>query len=198
MKSLPRIILLLTALTFVALAAQPVAAQMYSNERDGTVVGGNVGYGWTRVTGVVAGEDFDTDSQGAFTGLLRFGFASSDQFMISADAGGWVKTWQERQVKIFFLNATACWFPGGQGFFVRGTLGYGNLDVVFITPGQQINFQQGAFNFGGGVGYELRVSPDLAIGVALDYWYFNVGQFEDLEDVKAKTTAITFQINYYL
>ena len=198
MKSLSRTIFLLTAFTLMALAAQPVAAQMYSNERDGTVVGGNVGYGWTRVTGVSGGEDFDTDSQGAFTGLLRFGFASSDQFMISADVGGWVNTEQERQIKLFFFNATATWFPGGQGFFVRGTLGYGNLDVVFITPGQQINFQQGAFNFGGGVGYELRISPDLAIGLALDHWRFNVGQFEDLEEVIAKTTAITFQINYYL
>lgn len=198
MKSLPRTILLLTAFTLMALAAQPVAAQMYSNERDGTVVGGNVGYGWTKVTGIVAGEEFDTDSQGAFTGLLRFGFASSDQFMISADVGGWVKTWQEHKINLFFFNATATWFPGGQGFFVRGTAGYGNLDLVYITPVDQISFQQGGFDFGGGAGYELRVSPDLAIGVALDYWRLNVGQFEDLEDVEASTTAITFQINYYM
>lgn len=198
MNTLARILIATAAGLLVVTAGGSAAAQMYANERDGAVIGANVGYGWTSISGVSAGEEFDTDSQGAFAGLLRFGFARSDQFMVSGDVGGWTKSWQGQKVRLFFFNATATWFPGGEGFFARGTLGYGNLDVLFITPAVPVDFNQGAFNFGGGLGYELRIIPELAIGLALDYWRFNVGQFEDLEDVKANTTAITFQVNYYL
>jgi hypothetical protein len=197
MKLAVRTLIVLTALATIGPVTDHAVAQMYSNERDGTVIGGNVGYGWTKIEGVSAGEEFATDSEGSIAGALRFGFARSDYFMVSADFGGWVKNWQQRDVKVFYLNGTATWFPGGEGFFVRGTIGAGMLDVYLVTAASPINFQEAAFVYGGGLGYELRVSPEIALGLAFDYLRYNVGQFEDLEDVKAQTSAITFQVNYY-
>ena len=178
--------------------ASPATAQLYANERDGTVVGGNAGWGWATVEGIADGEEFTTESQDAFTGGLRLGFSRNEYVMIAVDVGGFMKNFVNSRIQLFYLVVEGHWFPGGGGFFVRGGAGYGSLQLTLKTVSVEFpSFTQGGFNWGAGLGYELRVSDDVALGLAYDYRYFNIGSFDIYEDVNSILHQLTFQVQLY-
>ena len=178
--------------------ASPATAQLYANERDGTVVGGNAGWGWAWVEGIADGEEFTTETQDAFTGGLRLGFSRNEYVMIAVDVGGYVNNFVDSRIQLFYLVVEGHWFPGGGGLFVRGGAGYGSLQLTLKTPAIEFpNFTQGGFSWGAGLGYELRVSDSLAIGLAYDYREFNIGSFDIYEDVSAILNQLTFQVQLY-
>ncbi len=53
--------------------------------------------------------------------------------------------------------------------------------------------------WGVGAGWEARVSPNFAIGVAYDYRWIGVGELTDqVDDVSAGTQSVTLSLNWYM
>jgi opacity protein-like surface antigen len=120
--------------------------------------------------------------------------------MIAVDVGGFMKDFVDSRIQLFYLVVEGHWFPGGGGLFVRGGAGYGSLQLTLKTPAIEFpSFTQGGFNWGAGLGYELRVSDSVAIGLAYDYRYFNLGDNGELgyTDVRSILQQLTFQVQLY-
>jgi hypothetical protein len=183
------------------LQASPVAAlRQYSHVRDGTVVGLNFGIGWAHADFTEGGTARSTESQSALEGGFRFGWARSEYLMYSVDVSGWTHFEQDASDLLFSGTVNVTWFPGGQGFFVRGGVGGGFLQLERVPIGfdQRVRLQEPGWAFTAGLGYEFRLGEEFAIGAAFDYRYLPVGDFEEFTDTKAYNTGLTVNVNWYL
>jgi len=166
------------------------------------VVGLNVGWGWARVEGAEQGASFITDHESALAGGLRLGWAKNEFLLYSLEFSGWDKNWDyygtTNELTIFTGTVSLTWFPGGQGLFVRGGLGWGSLEVKFRTVPQFTVFKEASWAFTVGLGYEWRLGEDFAIGAAYDFRYLPIGDFEIFTNVKGYNSNVTVNLNWYL
>jgi hypothetical protein len=194
------------ALTFalICFAAGAVAAGGYGHIRDGTVVGANAGWSWTKLS-FTADETtgptrVETDSQDAFGGMVRVAFAPQDRFIYGINLGGWRRSWGTNSVSLFYVEGAGTWFVAGEGLFLRGSAGFGSLDVT-LRPielaGNLVSFSNGGLNLGAGLGYEFRISPQFALGAAFDFHWINVGDIQGFQDVEAYNYLLSLNFNYY-
>ena len=186
----------------VFLIAGSATAAGYSHIRDAWVYGLNLGWGWTQV------EARDTNTPpglttpwvGDFTGALRVGFCGSESFSYGLDFSGWSDYAGRFDTRAFYFLLQGHWYPRGQGFYVRGGAGLGSLGVTqrgSAIPVFSKSF--GGFAWGAGAGYEVRVSPNFAIGVAYDYRWIGAGEITDqFDDVSAGTQSVTLSMNWYM
>ncbi len=190
----------LAVFAVLLLEAQPAAAiRTYSHDRDGAVVGLNIGWGWSRVEYADGqGGSFISDHLSALAGGLRLSWAKDEYLMYGFDFHGWTKNDELVEYSILTGTVTLHWFPGGQGFFARGGAGFGSLDVKVKTLPQFTRFTQGGWSFTAGLGYELRLSPQFALGAAYDFYYIPLGDFEGFEDVKGYNSNLTFNLSWYI
>ena len=75
------------------------------------------------------------------------------------------------------------------------------MQLQLQTPAiEHPTLSQGGFNWGAGLGYELRVSETLALGLAYDYRYFVIGDIEEAgyTDVSATLNQLTLQVTLYV
>jgi hypothetical protein len=168
------------------------------------VYGLNLGYGSTQAKAYDVGNATQLESpwQGDFTGALRVAFAPNETFTYGLDFSGWVDrtlTYNDERVdtRVFYFLLQAHWFPGGQGFYVRGGVGAGSLGLTYrdiVT----VSKSKGGFCWGAGAGYEIRVSDTFAIGAAYDYRWISVGEFAGVfDDTQAATQAVTMSFTWY-
>ncbi|MFO7654498.1 MAG: hypothetical protein R6X25_11870 [Candidatus Krumholzibacteriia bacterium] len=200
-----RALLPILAALFMAAPLLPAHATPFGHIRDGSVVSANAGWGWTRIR--LAGgsdtvpADLETDHEDAFGGMLRYGFAPSDGLMYGVQLGGWKKTFDGDTATLFFFEGFGTWFPREGGFFVRGAIGWGSLDLTLRRPFAElrnVTFQEGGISLGGGIGYELRLQADFALGLAFDGHWVDIGDFADLRDVRAVNYLLSLNFAYYL
>jgi len=199
----------LTVITLVVclLSSLPVLAQG-GHDRDGTVVGINLGAGWAKVKydlpddagdGTFSGE---TNTKSAFTGGFRVGWAPNDNFIYSVGMYGWKRSFNQQilpmSVRTFNFLVELSWFPTGEGFWLRGGVGGGHLDFSATLPEARTTFQESGWNVAGGAGWELRISDEAAFGIAYDYRYLSVGAFEGLENTISTTHNLTLNIHWYM
>jgi hypothetical protein len=189
----------------IGLLAASAGAAGYSHVRDGSVVGANIGWAWTELEFVTGSESVPeagrTESENAFGGGLRYAFAPNEQFMYGAGLGGWRKSFDINSITLFYFDVVGTWFPGGGGFFLRGSVGYGILDVSVrpdLTDLNVVNFQNGGPSLAAGTGYEFRLSPELALGAAFDFRWISIGDVAGFRDVDALHYLATLQFAYYL
>jgi len=195
----------LTAALLLVLTVSCAGAGGYSHTRDGSVIGANIGWGWTKLNFTAGSESTpesgETETQDAFGFALRYGFAPNDSFMYGASVGGWRKSFDINSILLYYVNVAGTWFPGGGGFFVRGAVGYGVLDVTVrptVVGLNVVSFQNGGLNLAAGTGLEFRLQPELALGVAFDANWISVGDVADLREVSAINYMATLQIAYYM
>lgn len=196
-----------TALLLVGVLAGSAVAGGYGHVRDGWMYGLNLGYGWTKLaaTDVSQAQPLDLTSpwSGDFTGALKVAFCPSDEFAYGLDFSGWTDysyllNYNQVRTTAFWILAQGHWFPAGQGFYVRGGLGLGSLGVKLTDPRAIISQTNAGLGWGVGAGYELRVSPSFALGVAYDYRGVNVGELSNtFDDVSVATQGVVLTLTWY-
>jgi len=192
----------ITTAVLVSLLVGSASAGGYSHIRDAWVYGLNLGWGWTQVGAHDVGNDFKVNSPwaGDFSGALRVGFCPSENFSYGIDVSGWADYAGRFDTRAFSFLLQGHLYPGGQGFYMRGGVGLGSLGVTQRgTAFPVISKSSGGFAWGIGTGFEARVSPNFAIGVAYDYRWIGVGELTDqVDDVTAGTQSVTLSLNWYM
>ena len=174
------------ALVLVLTSAATAMAGL-PHERDGFVIGFNLGAGSARVH-PDAGEE---DNSGGGAGAFRLGWAFANQFMVSLEGTAWVNSENEGDVTLSSSLIDFTWYPAASGFFLRAGLGGGTAEVTFPVVDGELTVSDSGGAFGIGGGHEWRLGGKFALGLALDYHTFSVdgGDFDFLNG--------TVQLNWY-
>jgi|GEM_PF-1925474 len=191
----------------LACGALPASAlDLGGHDRDGVVVGVNLGAGWNSLEATVPSDDGpvtgETGTQLDFSGGVNVGWARNDYFIASLGVYGWKEQFWLRgdplSITTFHFLAELCWFPRGEGFWVKGGIGAGTLDFYWSTIPQVKQAQKGGTNYVAGAGYEFRVADTAAVGFAYDYRYLTVGEFEGLSDTKVHSHNASLSLRFYM
>ena len=165
-----RLLKISALLLLIAFMAAPAAAESWPHERDGFVIGFNVGGGGAKAKPV---EGQESDGGGGFGGF-RVGWALSNQFLLGFESGAWVGK-AENELGIdgdltlssYLLNFT--WYPAAKGWFIRAGFGGGSSEYSTKINGLEVSVEDNGGAFGFGAGHEWRLTRKFALGVAVDY-----------------------------
>lgn len=177
-------VLAATMCLFLATAA---FAGAHPHERDGFVIGFNLGLGSATVHPDQGSDESETGGGGAF----RLGWAFQNQYMVGLDSGVWMKNEDGGDVTLSSYLACFTFYPSGGGFFVRGGAGAGKVEVTIDVGGPDLTVSESGGAFGLGAGHEWRLGQKFALGAAADYHRFSIdgGDFSFLN--------FTAQFNWY-
>ena len=198
---------LLTTALMVFLASPILAMDLGGHDRDGVVVGFNIGAGWNWMNYSVPHEDLgsltqETGTEVDLTGGLTLGWARSDHLVFSLGVHGWkARYWytgNQLSVSTTQFQADVSWFPRGEGFWLRAGVGPGNISLSGVVPRAKVTFQEWGWNLLGGAGYEFRVSNTAAIGLAYEYRHLGVGAFEGLDDTEISSHNALLSFRWYM
>ncbi len=194
---------LATAL-LVVFASSASALDLGGHDRDGTVIGLTLGYGWNSVD-FTGGDGISRDigNIDSFTGGFRVGWASSDYFIASIGFTGWKRSFYsftQFTVKNYAFMLEGYFFPGGEGFWIKGGGGFGTADVWGSNPDprDQVIFNETAWSWSTGAGYEFRVTDGAGIGISYDLLYIPLGDFSDLTNVSSISQSVSLNIHFYM
>ncbi len=194
-------------LAVASLAPTTQALDLGGHDRDGLTVGVNLGAGWNKIEYSVPDENGDpvheeSGTSTDFSGGINVGWARNDYLIGSLGIYGWQESgWvlgNPVTARTFHFLAEIQWFPRGQGFWLKGGAGAGNLDFSVVLPATRVNFQESGWNFSGGAGYEFRIADTAALGLAYDFRYLTVGHFEGLDDTTVLSHNASLSIRYYM
>jgi len=177
----------LVPVCLVLLLVLPAAATAAPHERDGFVIGFNLGAGSGRVQPAGEAEEDGNGVGGAF----RLGWAFDDRFLVGLESAAWWHSEIVSDVTLSSILASFTWYPARSGFFLRAGVGVGKAEItVAFGPGELTAADSGG-SFGLGAGHEWRLGSKFALGAALDYHTFAVdgGDFDFLN--------VTAQLNWY-
>jgi len=193
----------LTVAVLTGVMAIPATAiDLGGHDRDGVVVGFNFGAGWNSYTFDIPDfQETTTDNILDFTGAVSVGWARNEYFLASVGISGWREDFWVAGVPFstrnFHILADLCWFPRGEGFWLKGGLGLGDLDFTVVAPAERYAIKKTGWTFVGGAGYEFRVSGGTALGVSYDARYLTIGEFDQFGPTTSLTHALTLNIRYY-
>lgn len=194
-------------LSLVIFTASPVfALDLGGHDRDGTVIGLVMGYGWNSLEYTLSdGTKIDSGSIDSFSGGFRVGWASNDNLILSLGMYGWKNSYYSylytsTSVKEYHFMLEAFWFPRGEGFWLKGGVGRGTLDFygTAINPNNSLVFNEKGWTLGAGAGYEFRVSDGTAIGFCWDYFYLPIGDYNTITDIKATSNVVSLNLHFYM
>jgi len=184
-----------------------MALDLGGHDRDGVVINFNMGAGWNWLDFSIPDEDGvliseTTDTEVDLTGGLNVGWARSDNLVFSVGVAGWkARYWylgNQFSVSTTQFQFDVSWFPRGEGFWLRGGIGPGNISFSAVVPRVNITFQEWGWNLVGGAGYEFRVADTAAIGFAYEYRNLGVGAFEGLDDTVISSHNALLSIRWYM
>ena len=194
---------LATAL-LVVFASSASALDLGGHDRDGTVIGLTLGYGWNSVD-FTGGDGISRDigNIDSFTGGFRVGWASSDYFIASIGFTGWKRSFYSFTnftVKNYAFMLEGYFFPAGEGFWIKGGGGFGTVDFFgqAAWPENSLIFNKTSWSWSTGAGYEIRVSDGAGIGISYDLLYIPVGDFENVTNVDSLSQSVSLNIHFYM
>jgi opacity protein-like surface antigen len=198
--------ILLAAALFVVTASSALAMDLGGHDRDGTVFGLVLGYGWNSIQVTPDGlPTVDSGNVGTFSGGARIGWAPSDNFIGSIGFYGWKKSYYtysytSTSASEYYFILEGAWFPRGEGFWLKGGIGRGTLDfnATAPLPKDSLIFNESGTTLVAGAGYEFRVSDGAAFGIAYDYIYLPVGDFAGFSDVSTTSHNLSLSLNFYI
>jgi len=197
----------LTAALVLLVASPVVALDLGGHDRDGVVVGFNIGAGWNWLDFSIPDEDGavvseKTGTEVDLTGSFTLGWARSDNLVFSIGIHGWkARYWyagDQLSASTTQFQADVSWFPRGEGFWLRAGVGPGNISFSAVVPRINVTFQEWGWNVMGGAGYEFRVADTAAIGFAYEYRHLGVGHFEGFEDTKISSHNALLAFRWYM
>ena len=160
----------LSVTLLILLSATAASAGSYPHERDGMILGFNLGGGSAGIndTGV------DSNREGGFGGNFRVGYAFSPQVAAGLEGNVWTKN-VDNETWTFSVGGPALtYYPGGTGFFVRGGVGVGTVDYSVDQGGVTLSASDDGFGFLVATGYEWRLGHKFALGPQFDYAHAKV------------------------
>lgn len=196
-----------TAAFLLLITIPGLALGLGGHDRDGVVVGFNMGAGWNWLEYSVPTEDGnvltqETDTEVDLSGGFSLGWARSDELVFSVGVYGWkARYWyagDQFSASTTQFQADVSWFPRGEGFWLRGGIGPGNISFNAVVPRVNITFQEWGWNLLGGAGYEFRLSNTAAVGFAYEYRHLGVGAFEGLDDTKISSHNALLSFRWYM
>lgn len=196
----------LRSVTLVCLALGAVchpasALDLGGHDRDGTVIGGNLGLARTEVEYFTPILNGTTDRKVDLCGGLSLGWADNDAMLTSLAAYGWkvseLNQGEEMTVTTYSLLGELTWFPGGEGFWLRGGFGIGFMKFALARPPYLEKFNETGWSWAGGLGYELRIQSNVAVGLAYDYRRIQVNPYQDLDRTGADSHCLTLNLRLY-
>lgn len=183
--------------TLVCLTA-PAAAGRYAHERQGLVLGLNLGLGGAKVEWDEPNLHFETDTETGAAAGIRIGYAFNPQFVLAFEGTAWGRDYDDGQITLTTALVNFTWYPQGQGFFLRAGVGTGRAEVTVDVFDPDLSWEENGPAFRLGLGHEWRLTPRFALGAALDYSDMTFDSFGGLQDVQARFTNVTVQLNWYL
>lgn len=194
--------LALTGALSLAPFVTPAAAE--SPARHGLAVGFGLGGGsvsWLWPDGERRGE-------WSGSGNARAAWALNSELLLGVEMWAWSKDYElgsipedvPAEVRFWSANAAATYFPGDTGFYVRGGLGWGQGRVEITPPPSVVDFPvsgeatASGVSILGAMGYEIGVTPRLALGGAIHAVYIAI-EHDHFENVFGY--GVTGQLNWY-
>ena len=179
--------IILVALTVILMAA-PASAGSWPNERDGFMIGFNLGGG----NATVRPEGGAEYSEGGAAAAFRLGWAFNNQFVIGLESNAWAgqsDIGTDLTLSTYLLNFT--WYPGAKGWFLRAGFGGGTREHSGTFAGQTVSISDSGGGFGLGAGHEWRLTRKFALGMAFDFVAM------DLDEEDFDYLNFTVQFNWY-
>lgn len=157
------------------LSSDVLAIEQFPHKREGFFVGAGLGFG-NAGADVTVVEKLIRQSGG--TGNVRMGWAIIDNLVAGFEFTGFAAFFSQQATDdlrwVLTLSSLAVtWWPGNRGLYVRGGAGIATSRVEVVTTGAQRQDKAGV-----GVllamGYEWRVTENMAIGPQAEYVYMNI------------------------
>ncbi len=196
------LLLLVMSAIFVAPTAR--ALDLGGHDRDGVVIGLNMGYGWNHVNLMDgAGVNRNTGDLTTFSGDFRLGWARNDHLIGSLALSGWKHSFIQNIAPASATNlnflAEVEFFPTGQGLWLKGGIGVGSLDFYVNTadPLNRILFKESGLTYALGAGYEFRVSDSTGFGINYDYTYVDLGDFAGITGAAVVNHVVGISLRWY-
>ena len=197
----------MTCLLIILITSSAFAFDLGGHDRDGVVINFNMGAGWNWLDFSVPDVDGNTvsattDTEVDLTGGLYVGWARSDNLVFSVGVSGWKSRYwylgDQFSVSTTQFQADVSWFPRGEGFWLRGGVGPGNISFTAVVPQINVTFQEWGWDLVGGAGYEFRVADTAAIGFAYEYHNLGVGAFKGLDDTTISSHNALLSVRWYM
>jgi hypothetical protein len=143
------------------------------------------------------GEDSSTESGGVFD--FRVGRTITPKVLLSGEFDTWQRS--EGSLDFWFFNFAACatFYPGNPdagsgGFYLRGGIGYGSVDVDENLGNSTLTFSEEGFGLLAAAGYEFRLTRRFALGAGTGINYLSISG--DVFDT-AQFVPIVADLNWY-
>ena len=181
----------LGTILLVVLAALPSLALcgQWPHERDGVVLGFNVGGG-------TAGLDVDNASSDRESGAaanVRVAYAFRPEFTFGLESNIWTKEIDGVTWTFSVVAAGFTYYPSGQGLFLRAGIGSGTISAEISQGGTTLSADDSGIGLLGAIGYEWRLTRKFALGPQADFGFMDVG-----DNVSANYFNLTAALNWYL
>jgi len=154
----------------IAAAPGMALAGAWPHDRDGWTLGLNLGGG----TAGVNFSGFDTNREGGAAGNFRVGYAFQNQFAVGLEGAAWTKNENDQTVTFSFGGPAFTFYPGSQGFYLRGGIGVGTAKWEAQDGGVTYSVSDNGFGVLGAMGYEFRLARKFALGPQVDFNYAKV------------------------
>jgi len=166
----PRVTLTLFLLAVSSVVVPSVAT---AQGRQGFWFGVGGGFGSADVTC----DDCTGDREGSGAGYLRLGWTLNERVLIGGEFNVWAKSFAledglDATASLYNFSGSIAFYPTTSGFFVKGGAGASTADLEFKVTGTNVTVEIGTgFGFLAGAGYDVRVSRNVSITPAVNYWY---------------------------
>ena len=186
-----RLSCLLALLILTALAA-PASAGSWPHERDGFMLGFNLGAGSATAKPDVG----ESDTGGGVSGSFRAAWAFSDKFLVGLESTAWTGiTDLSTDITLSSYKLNFTWYPAAKGWFVRGGFGAGTATISSGLFGPTVSITDSGGSFGLGAGHEWRLTRTFALGLAVDYSTIEMEEGSAFSDFSF--VNYTVQLNWY-
>ena len=181
-----------SALLALAISAGTANAGKYPHDHHGFFIGFNLGAG----TADVSTDGADTDREWGGSANFRAGGALTNQLLLGGEITSWARDDDGDTASLSTFLFAATYYPAaGQGFFLRGGVGFGTSSFnVDVGDGYTLSKDETGFALAAAAGYEWRLTKKFALGPQVEYNYLNIGG--DLVDT-ANFFDMTLGFNWY-
>lgn len=174
----------------------------YPHERNGFLIGFNLGIGSAEVEWKGEGVNLSSDErEGGGAGNFRVGYAVRPDLALALEVTAWSRTYDiepgdDATVNFSVVGPALTWYPQGGGFFLRGTIGVGRVSVEVDTGPVTVSADDGGLGVALALGYEWRLTQKFALGIEVDGGSIDAGEV-DGGDLTANFANLTAAFNWY-